>query len=553
MKITSIPQIYRHVNRWREILSILSKYGLADWLSHVDIELAKNLLKNQQGEALARQSRERRIRLALVELGPTFIKLGQILSTRADLVGRELADELSHLQDNAPADDPAVIRAIISTELGKSVDDLFEQFDEVPLASASIGQVHQARLKTGERVAVKVQHAGIERKVEIDLEVMAGLAQLAERLPDMAVYRPRSTVAEFQRILRRELDFEREERNMLEFGRQFAGDATVRIPAPFPELCSRRVLTMDLLEGVKVSNTTRLREAGFDLQEVAQRGADMYLKMIFDHGFYHADPHPGNLMILPGNVLGLLDFGMVGRLDDQLREDFEGMLLAIVGRDATQLTTIIARMGQTPPDLDFAGLSLDVAEFVSHYGNQPADQLNLGEMLNEMTDMIRRHQIMLPSRVALLLKVFVMLEGTSRLLHPKFSLLEVMRPHQKKMFLRRVSPARQLKKMRRIYFDLEHLIEVLPRRVLDIMQQFESGKLDVHLDHRGLEPSVNRLVLGMLSSAIFLGSALLLSHKVAAPLWDISIPGTLGCMVSVAMGLRVLWAIRKSGNLDRRK
>ena len=552
MKITSIPQIYRHVNRWREILAVLSKYGLADWLSHIDIELAKNLLKNRQGEALARQSRERRIRLALVELGPTFIKLGQILSTRADLVGRDLADELSHLQDDAPADDPAVVRETISAELGQSVDNLFEQFDELPLASASIGQVHQARLKTGERVAVKVQHAGIERKVAIDLDIMAGLAQLAEKLPDLAAYRPQSTVAEFQRILRRELDFEREERNMLEFARQFADDATVRIPTPFPELCTRRVLTMDLLEGIKVSDTTRLREAGYDTEEVAHRGADMYLKMIFDHGFYHADPHPGNMVILPGNVLGLLDFGMVGRLDEQLREDFEGMLLAVVGRDATGLTTIIARIGQTPADLDFAGLSLDVAEFVSHFGNQPADRLNLGEMLNEMTDMIRRHKIMLPGRVALLIKVFAMLEGTSRLLNPKFSLIEVMRPHQKKMFLRRISPKRQLKKMRRIYFELEHLVEVLPRRVLDIMQQFESGKLDVHLVHRGLEPSVNRLVLGMLSSAIFLGSTLLLSRQVL-PLLSVSVPGALGCLVSLAMGLRVLWAIRKSGNLDRRK
>ena len=195
-----------------------------------------------------------------------------------------------------------------------------------------------------------------------------------------------------------------------------------------------------------------------------------------------------------------------------------------------------------------------MAEFVSHFGNQPADQLNLGEMLNELTDMIRQHQIMLPGRVALLIKVFAMLEGTSRLLNPKFSLIEVMRPHQKKMFLRRISPRRQMKKMRRIYFELEHLVEVLPRRVLDIMQQFESGKLDVHLDHRGLEPSVNRLVLGMLSSAIFLGSAWMLSGKVlAVSPWDISIPGTLGCMVSVVMGLRVLWAVRKSGNLDRRK
>ena len=214
MRISTIPHIYRNVRRWTEILSVLSKYGLADWLSRLNIEMFKTQLKGSRGEALALQTPEKRIRLALTDLGPTFIKLGQLLSTRPDLVGVPLADELTQLRDDVPADDPATVRRIIEVELGQPADELFAEFDDVPVASASIGQVHQARLLTGEKVAVKMQHAGIERKVREDLDVLAGLAILAERIPEFAQYRPRETVAEIARMLRRELDFGREERNL---------------------------------------------------------------------------------------------------------------------------------------------------------------------------------------------------------------------------------------------------------------------------------------------------------------------------------------------------
>src|SRR4051794_15462541 len=221
MKISTIPQLYRNVNRWGEFLSILSKYGLADGISRLDLDFAKGFFKDRGGEALARQTPETRIRLALVELGPTFIKLGQILSTRPDLVGVQLAAELTHLQSEVRADSPEVIRATIESELGESVELLFADFEDTPIASASIGQVHRARLLTGERVAVKVQHRGIEETIRVDLEILAGFAQLAERVPEFACYQPCSTAAEFQRILRRELDFGREERNMQQFSHDF--------------------------------------------------------------------------------------------------------------------------------------------------------------------------------------------------------------------------------------------------------------------------------------------------------------------------------------------
>ncbi len=565
MKIRSIPQIYRHLGRWGEISLVLSKYEVANWISRLGPDFAKDVLKAPGGTAIARHRWETRLRLALSELGPTFIKLGQVLSTRADLVGVDLAEELQQLQANVPADPPEKVRETIELQLGRPMDVLFDAFEEQAMASASIGQVHRARLKDGQPVAVKVQHADIERKVLVDLDILGGLAQLSERIPEFQHYRPKAIVAEFRRVLRRELDFRRELRHMEQFARDFARDPTVHIPRPYRQLSTSRVLVMELVEGVKLAETERLASLGFDPAEVARRGANLYLEMIFGNSFYHADPHPGNVVLMDDNVIGLLDFGMVGRIDERLHEDIEEMLLAVANQDAEHLTAIITRVGAVPQDLDRSALSLDVADLIAHYGGQSLESFDLSGALNEMVEMIRRYRITLPARIAMLIKVLVSLEGTSRLLAPQFSLLEVMQPYRKKMLLRRLSPRRRIRKMRRFYAQIEHMIEALPRGVVDIIEQVQSGKFDVHLDHRGLEPSVNRLVLGMLASALFLGSALLVSQGVPPLIqhfpftgWipaiqGVSVPGLLGIGLSVALGLRLWRAIKKSGRLDRRK
>ena len=565
MRISTIPQIYRHGVRGREIVSVLSKYGVAGWIERLNIEFFKDILKSSEGDAIARHRWETRLRLAMADLGPTFIKLGQVLSTRPDLVGVDLAEELQHLQADVPADRPEKVREMVQAELGQPVEELFAEFDEQPMASASIGQVHRARLTSGEHVAVKIQHTDIERKVAVDLDILTGLARVAARIPEFRIYRPEAIANEFQRAFRRELDFGREQRNMRQFAQDFAGNETVHVPVTYPDLSTKRVLTMELIEGTKLSQTARLEKAGHDLDEIARRGANMYMEMIFGNSFYHADPHPGNVLVMEGNIIGLLDFGMVGRIDERLHEDIEEMLLAVANQDAEHLTSIIVRVGSVPSELDRAALSLDVADFISLWGSRSLDDFDVSGALNELTEMIRRFQISLPARIAMLIKVLVTLEGTSRLLSPRFSLIQVMKPYRKKMILRRMSPGRQIRKMRRFYAQVEHMVEVLPRGIVDILEQVESGKFDVHLDHRGLEPSVNRLVLGMLASALFLGSSLMLSQEVPPLLGDlwmigripflqlISLPGVVGIGMSVALGLRLWRAINKSGHLDQHK
>ena len=559
MKLSSIPQIYRHLGRWYEILAVLSKYELATWIGRLGPDFAKDLLKARGGAAIARHPWETRLRLAMAELGPTFIKLGQLLSTRPDLVGVRLAEEFQNLQANVPADGPAVVQKVIESELGQPIEQLFAEFEPEAMASASIGQVHRARLGSGELVVVKVLHADIERKTAVDLDILAGLAQMAEMIPEFRNYRPAAIVAEYQRAMRRELDFGREQRNIQQFAHDFSGDPTVCIPRTYPAFSARRVLTMELLDGIKLSESDRLAAAGVDLDQIARRGAAICLKMIFDHGFYHADPHPGNLLAMDGCRIGLLDFGMVGRIDERLHEDVSELLVALSDLDAEHMTSMILRLGKTPIDLDRSALSLDVADFLSYYATQSLERFDLSGALNEMVEQIRRYHIMLPARIVMLLKALVTLEGTARLVSPKFNLVELMQPYRQKLFWRRFSPRRRLRKLHRLYSELEHLVDVVPQGIANILEQMQGGRFDIHLDHRGLEPSVNRLVLGMLASALFVGSALMLSRDVPPLIYlppllpKVSAPGAAAAVVSIALGLRLWRAINKSGHLDRKK
>ncbi|MCR9294516.1 MAG: AarF/UbiB family protein [bacterium] len=565
MKISSIPQLYRNLRRWQEIIAILRRYGLADWLSQLKLDFIRDWIKDDQGVPLSRYSRPKRIRLALTELGPTFIKLGQVLSLRPELIGPELADELTALQSDVPADSNDVVRGIIKSELGECVDKLFGEFDGQAIASASIGQVHRARLVDGTPVVVKVQHADIQSKVNEDLEVMAGLATLASRLPDLEVWKPSVIVEQLSKSLRRELNFTRELQNLQMFARTLEKFDNIIVPKPYPALSSSRVLTMDLIEGIPVSELAPGKPKAASVDQptrelLARMAAEMYIEMVFVHGVYHADPHPGNILVVGENKLGLLDFGMVGRIDDRLRETIEEMLLAVASRDASLLTTLIKRVGNVPAGLDESFLSIDVADLVATYGSQPLESFDLAGALKDVTDIMHRHQISLPPQTSLLIKLLITLEGTLHKLSPKFSLLEVMQPFFRKMWLRRISPRRQAKMLKRIYLEFENLLETLPGQVSSVMQLVQEGKLDVHLAHKNLGPSVNRIVLGLLTSSIFLGSSVLLAFKVPPVLFlesgwlglkDLSLFGLIGYAISSLASFRLIRAINRSGHLDR--
>jgi ubiquinone biosynthesis protein len=554
MKLSQLAKIDSNARRLKVILSLLGKYGLADWLKGIRLDWLQELMVTSDGQRIGDLPREVRIRLALTELGTTFIKLGQMLSTRADLVGPELADELKQLQSETPPDLPEVVRETFLSEMGKAPEDLFQEFEAEAMASASIGQVHRARLSSGEPVVVKVQHVGIEETIKSDLEIMAGLAELAQRYSEpLRSFQPVETTAEFRRTLLRELEFTREKRNLEQFARNFAEDDTVHFPVAYPELSTVRILTMELLEGVSVSKRDELVESGADLNEFAQRGANMYLEMIFRDGYYHADPHPGNLLLLEGGVVGVLDCGMIGRIDEQLREDFEDMLLAAVDRNADDLTEYVVRLGSVPPEFNRDALRSEIGEFISDFGGQSIEEFDVSGALNGMTNIIRRYGIILPSSCSMLLKVLVMLEGTSRQLDPKFSLAELIKPYYGKVARRRYSPQKLLNRTRRTLRDWDRLIDVLPRDLADILRRVRQGSFDVNLQHRRLDSTINRLVLGIITAALFLGSTALWSRDARPLIGGVSLFGALGSVVALILGIRLLLAIKKSGSINSDK
>jgi ubiquinone biosynthesis protein len=544
----------RNAKRVGEILAILGRYGLADWLSGLNYDWIHGRLVSFDGARLGQLTQEARIRLALTELGTTFIKLGQMLSTRADLVGPNLAAELSQLRSHTPPDAADVIKESIKVELGKSADELFAEFSDQPLASASIGQVHQAMLLSGQQVVVKVQRAGIENKILGDLDIMAVLADLAQKhVGYLRAYQPAATLREFRRTLLNELDFSAERRNLEEFAENFAKDKCVHFPTVHADLCSRRILTMEMLVGVSGEDVPGMKAAGFDLNDFAQRGANMYLDMIFRDGFYHADPHPGNLMMLPGGVVGVLDCGMVGRLDDPMREEVESLLISIISKDAVELADSVMRLGSVPADLDREELRAEISNFVSEFGSRSLRDFNLSAALRQMTDIVRRYHILLPSSLALMLKTLVMLEGTSRQLSPNFNLAALIEPYQMKVLKHKLSLDRVLRRVYRMYRDWDRLIDILPRDITEILRRIRNGTFELRHEHRRLETTVNRLVLGLLTASLFLGSSLLCAQKAPPAFADISIIGAIGYVLSLFLGYRLLRTINKDENSDKKK
>jgi ubiquinone biosynthesis protein len=554
MKVNILTRLESNAHRVHEIIRVLAKYGLADWVKGLNYPWIQDRIRSFDGQHIPDLKVEERVRLALTELGTTFIKLGQMLSTQPDLVGPEMAEELAHLQTAAPADPPDTVRATIEAEFGKPLSNLFAQFEDAPLASASIAQVHLARLPSGEQVVAKVQHAGITDKIMPDLDILAGLAEWAEKHASrISLYRPVAVIRQFRRTLLRELDFAFERRNLEEFAEHFAQDDTVHFPRAYKQFSTRRVLTMERLDGILGTDYAALAASGADLNEFARRGANMYLQMIFRDAFYHADPHPGNLMLLPGCVVGVLDCGMVGRLDEELKEGLDEMLMAIATHDSADLGEIVLRLGFAPPATRLDELRADLSDFVAEYVGQSIQDMDLSGALNSLFEIIRRYNIILPPQLSLLLRTMVELEGIARRLSPEFSLAEVLSPFYTTMVRQRLSVQSILGRVRHAYRDWDRLLQSLPRDLGDLLKRVRDGTFSVHLDLRHMDPVINRLVLGVMTAALFVSSAFLWSMKAPPTIAGVSVFGAAGYLIAGYLGWRLMRAIKESGDISSKK
>jgi ubiquinone biosynthesis protein len=364
-KIGIIGRAYRHLKRYRHILTVLFKYGFGDLVDILRIEqyleIGLQMISRKRREQVEKLSRAERVRMVMEELGPTFVKLGQILSTRPDLISVEFIQELSKLQDNVPPFPYTEARQIIESELGRPLEDIFQHFEDTPLAAASIGQVHRAQLKDGEEVVVKVQRPGIRKIIEVDLEIMLHLASLMERhLEELQVHRPVRIVQEFSRTLEKEIDYTIEALHIERFARQSMDDPTVYVPKVFRDTTTERVLTMEYIDGIKASEIDRIEREGLDRKIITERGADLILRQVFDHGFFHADPHPGNIFVLPDNVICYIDFGMMGSIDRQTREDFADLIYTVVQRDEFRATQMLLKLTEYDEKPDVRALERDL-------------------------------------------------------------------------------------------------------------------------------------------------------------------------------------------------
>lgn len=551
MALQAKISIRGNAKRIDQILKILAKYGIAEWLGAARPDLLARHMQSAEGEDLAEMSREARIRGAIMELGPTFIKLGQIFSTRADLLGPELAAELSKLQSNTPADPAETVRATVEGELGRTIEEVYSDFDLDALASASIGQAHSATLPDGQKVIVKVQHQGIEEKITHDLEILGSLAELAEKhSAELRLYQPVKNIADFKKQLLFELDFGREARNLETFNRNFEKDRRIIAPRPFPECSTRRVLTMARLEGTSVALAEELRGAGVDTADIAERGADAYMDMIFRDRFYHADPHPGNIFVLPdGETIGFLDFGMIGRVDEVTLEKFEGLLVAVVSRDTEELTYYLLQLGDFPPDLNRDAFQAAVSEFIAEYIPEEFGEGDFTTAATAATDLVREYHIVLDPVYSLLLKVLVTLEGTAQILTGSFNLAAFLQRSQPKIMRARLGPARFARKAQRRVRDWDRLIATAPADIADILDRLRRGTFNVNLEHRKLDRVTNRVVYGILVAALFLGSVQLWTNEVPPMIGGYSVVGIAGLAATGYLGVKLLRAIYRSGDL----
>jgi ubiquinone biosynthesis protein len=560
-KIGVVGRTYRHLARYRQILTVFFKYGFGDLIELLKIEqyieIGLQLISKNRRNRLEKLSRAERVRMACEELGPTYIKFGQILSTRPDLVPVDFIKELSKLQDSVPSSPFSEVSRIIESELGAPPEAVFDYFEKTPIASASIGQVYRATLKDGEAVAVKVQRPGIRKIIEVDLEIMLHLATLMERhVEEMSLHQPVKIVEEFARTLEKEIDYTIEATNMERIAHNFLNDLTIYVPKVFRDTTTESILTTEFVEGIKVSEVDRLEKSGLDRKLITVRGADIVLKQIIKHGFFHADPHPGNIFVLTNNVICLLDFGMTGSVDRRTREDFIDLAESVVNRNESRATQVLLKLTCWDEDPDIRLLEKDVADFMGQYLYKPLKDIKIGKLLNNLLEMAFQHRLRIAPDIFLMLKAFSTIEGVGLMLDPDFDMIQQVAPFIKEVKLARVSPQRITGDIFRLAIELFQFVENFPKDILSITRLIKQQKLSLNLEYKGLDKMLstydqisNRISFSIIIAALIIGSALVIMSKVPPLFYDMSFIGIVGFLAAAIMGIWLLIAILRKGRL----
>jgi ubiquinone biosynthesis protein len=550
--------VVRDLGRLHEIATILIRYGWGDLVRLLGVanvlERAGRLVHWKSNTEITQLPAPVRIRRALEELGPTYIKFGQLLATRVDVFPPSWIEEFEKLHRAVPAVAYEEIRVALVAALNGEPEEVFDQFDPVPMAAASIAQVYRATHKDGTPIVIKVRRPGIEAKIEADLRILDHFAHLLEsEVPDMRRYQPVHIAAQFRRSLRSELDLAKEARNIDQFARNFAKDPVIHIPKVYWDYCSDRVNVQEEIRGVSGVDHAMLRSHGLDPVTLAANGANVVLRMILIHGYFHADPHPGNVIFLPNNRIGMIDFGMVGRLTEVRRNQIVDLLHALTLKDEEAMLEVL---------LDWAGdsdtnesqLASDASDLVYSYDDLRLKDVKLGNLLTDISSLLRENRLMLPADLTLLFKTLITLEGLGQQLNPSFHMLDHVTPFVEQVFLERYTPATLLKRGRKSLRELGEVIVGLPRDLARLIREARRGRMRIdldlkRLDHFGqqLDHSSNRLTMGILTASLVIGSSIIMTVKGGPELFGLPLFGLLGFIVAFINSMWIILSIWRSG------
>jgi len=562
VRILEIARTYRNLKRLKDIVLVLTRHGFGQLVERIDlgryVPLMSRIVGGRAGAPgeIPTPAPERLVKV-IEELGPTFVKFGQLMATRPDLVPEEYVEALTALQDKVEPFSPAAARAIAERELEHPLDEVFSRFGDRPLASGSLAQVHPAELADGRRVAVKVKRPGAGKTALADLDLLAGIAELAEKhVPELARFRPTMIVEEFSRSLRRELNFITEASTLVKFGKFFKGDASVSIPAVHWEYCGPNLLVMERIEGHPLTDLEGLRGSGCDLPKLAGRLCNAFLRQFFEFGTFHADPHPGNIMVLEGARPVLLDFGMVGHISAELKGQLATTLLALVRGDLDLIISVYTDIGVFSEGADLAAVRLDLLELLDRYYGVPAGTIDMSQAFYDVLHVARRHEVNLPRDFVMLGRAFVLMCSLVRRLDPGVDIASAIRPYAKKLLLERLSPRHILKRAGTSLYYLTSFLNALPRDLRQLMRKAQTGRLALTFRHEGLERLVqemdrssNRLAFAMIIAAVIVGSSVVMHAALGPTVAGISILGLLGFVLAGFLGLGLAWAIYRSGKL----
>jgi ubiquinone biosynthesis protein len=555
--IRRLGKTYRNINRFREILSVFVKHGFGDLQEKLHLEkyfdLGSRYFRLPPRVPPPHFTRAERFRMALEELGPAFIKLGQMIGNRPDLLSPDWAAELEKLQDAVPAFPSAEARRVAEAQLGK-LTSVFAEFSEAPIASASMAQVHRARLAGGEQVAVKIQRPDIEDTVKVDLEIMFQLAHLLEKyVQGMDVLNPVAICEEFERTLRKELDFSLEASQMERFAQASAGLKSFYVPKVFRLQTGRRVLTTEFIHGFKISNLAAMREAGLDPRRVAVDLSDILLHQVFTQGFFHADPHPGNILVRPDHRICFLDYGMVGSLSPTHRERLMDIVVGVADQDAARIAKTLLQLAFQPSDI-VEDLEFQVGELLEAYSFLSLRDFRIGEFLNRLIRLIIRNRLKMPPGFYLMLKAIVTLDGVSRRLDPNFDMVEALKPFARRAMRERLRPDRLVRDLYYGAMDLTPMLRELPAQARDIIGLVKRGKLRIEFQHQGLEPMLrsheklmNRLVFSLVLASLIIGSSLVVLSGIPPKWHEVPVIGVAGFLSAGIVGFWLMLYIIRTG------